>query len=160
MMINDSDRGFGFLLTETARLFRKLLDRRLHPLGLSRAQWSVLAILSNRDGLSQSQLAEILEIEKTTTGRLIDHVEKSGWIERRPIPGDRRLWGVHLTEQARPLIAEVERIVLATRKEMLSELSPPQQQELSHALQAVKASLSRALNVDQSGIAPEEPAGN
>ncbi len=54
MIVSDSDRGFGFLLTETARLFRRVVDRRLHPLGLTRAQWSVLAILSNRDGLSQS----------------------------------------------------------------------------------------------------------
>jgi DNA-binding MarR family transcriptional regulator len=156
MLINDTDRGFGFLLTETSRLFRKLIDRRLHPLGLTRAQWSVLAIVSNRDGLSQSQLAEMLEIEKTTAGRLIDHVEKRGWIERRPIPGDRRLWGVCLTEQARPLIAEVERIVLSTRTEMLSGLSPEQQQGLSHALQAVKSNLSTALSVDQSTAATQE----
>jgi DNA-binding MarR family transcriptional regulator len=155
MIINDSDRGFGFLLTETARLFRKLLDRRLHPLGLSRAQWSVLAILTHRDGLSQSQLAEILEIEKTTAGRLIDHVQKSGWIERRPIPGDRRLWGVYLTDQARPLITEVERIVLATRVDVMDGLSPSQQQDLSHALLAVKTNLSRALSVDQSGAVPD-----
>ncbi len=157
MFINDSDRGFGFLLTETARLFRKVLDRRLHPLGLTRAQWSVLAILSNRDGLSQSQLADILEIEKTTTGRLIDHVEKSGWIERRPIPGDRRLWGVYLTEQARQLIAEVERVVLNTRMEMLTGLTPQQQQELSHALQAVKSNLSAAVSADESGPASQDP---
>ncbi len=88
MIIHDSDRGFGFLLTDTARLLRKLIDRRLHPLGLTRAQWSVLAILSNREGLSQSELADELEIEKSTAGRLIDHVQKSGWIERRPITGD------------------------------------------------------------------------
>jgi len=157
MLINDTDRGFGFLLTETSRLLRKLIDRRLHPLGLTRAQWSVLAILSNRDGLSQSQLAEMLEIEKTTAGRLIDHVEKRGWIERRPIPGDRRSWGVCLTEQARPLIAEVERIVLSTRTEMLSGLSPEQQHDLSLALQAVKANLSKALSMDQSGPPPDEP---
>ena len=157
MLINDTDRGFAFLLTETSRLLRKLIDRRLHPLGLTRAQWSVLAILSNRDGLSQSQLAEMLEIEKTTTGRLIDHLEKNRWIERRPIPGDRRLWGVYLTEQARPLIAEVERIVLSTRMEMLSGLTPPQQQDFSLALQAVKANLSKALSMDQSGPPPDEP---
>jgi DNA-binding MarR family transcriptional regulator len=155
MIINESDRGFGFLLTETARLLRKLLDRRLHPLGLSRAQWSVLAILARGDGLSQSQLAELLEIEKTTTGRLIDHLQNSGWIERRAIPGDRRLWGVYLTEKARPLIAEVERIVLATRMDALDGLSPAQQQQLSQALLAVKARLLMALSVDQSSPAPE-----
>jgi MarR family transcriptional regulator, transcriptional regulator for hemolysin len=156
MMINDSDRGFGFLLTETARMYRRLLDRRLQPLGLSRAQWSVLAILANRDGLSQSQLADVLEIEKTTTGRLIDHVEKSGWIERRPIPGDRRLWGVYLTEQARPLMAEVERIVLSTRMDVLDGLSATQQEALSHALLSVKASLTTALTADPPGLAPDD----
>jgi DNA-binding MarR family transcriptional regulator len=156
MMFNESDRGFGFLLTESARLLRKLVDRRLQPLGLTRAQWSVLAILSRRDGLSQSQLAEVLEIEKTTTGRLIDHGEKKGWIERRPIPGDRRLWAVHLTESARPLIAEVETIVMNARTEMLNGFSPDQQQDFTRALQAVKSNLSAALGADQSVPATQE----
>lgn len=149
MIIQDFSRGPGFLLTDSARLLRKLIDRRLQPLGLSRAQWSILAILSNRDGLSQSQISDELEIEKSTTGRLIDQVEKSGWIERRPIPGDRRLWGIHLTDRARQLIAEVESIVLQTRAEMLHGLSAEQQQCLSELLQTVKANLSAALELDQ-----------
>jgi hypothetical protein len=74
MIIQDSYRGPGFLLTDSARLLRKLIDRRLQPLGLSRAQWSILAILSNHDGLSQSQISDELEIEKSTAGRLIDLV--------------------------------------------------------------------------------------
>lgn len=149
MIIQDFSRGPGFLLTDSARLLRKLIDRRLQPLGLSRAQWSILAILSNRDGLSQSQISDELEIEKSTTGRLIDQVEKSGWIERRPIPGDRRLWGIHLTDRARQLIAEVESIILQTRAEMLHGLSAEQQQCLSELLQTVKANLSAALELDQ-----------
>jgi len=157
MIVHDSDRGLGFLLTEAARLLRKLIDRRLQPLGLTRAQWSVLAVLSNHDGLSQSQLADELEIEKTTAGRLIDHIEKSAWVERRPIAGDRRLWGVHLTEQARPLIAEVERIILNTRADMLRSLSSQQQGHLSEALQVVKSNLSKALDIDQAG--PTIPKG-
>lgn len=157
MIFSDANRGFGFVLSETARTFRKLLDRRLQPLGLSRAQWSVLAMLTHHDGLSQSQLAALLEIEKTTTGRLIDHLQERGWTERRPIPGDRRLWSIHLTEQARPLIAEAEQIVLATRMEALDGLSPLQQKALSRSLLAVKANLSKALNVDPSGPTAEEP---
>lgn len=156
MLISESDRGFGFLLTEAARLLRKLLDRRLHPLGLTRAQWSVLAILASRDGLSQSQIADVLEIEKTTAGRLIDHLDKNGWVERRPIPGDRRQWAVYLTERAGPLITEVEKIVLGTRAEMLSGLSPQQQQELSAALLSVKACLVQALSAEQSGPPTQE----
>lgn len=152
MIIRDSCRGPGFLLTDAAHLLRKLIDRRLQPLGLSRAQWSILAILSNHEGLSQSQISDELEIEKSTTGRLIDQVERSGWIERRPIPGDRRLWGIHLTDQARQLIAEVESIVLNTRAEMLRGLSAEQQQYLSEMLQTVKSNLSTALEFDQTQL--------
>lgn len=159
MIVHDSDRGLGFLLTEAARLLRKLIDRRLQPLGLTRAQWSVLAVLSDHDGLSQSQLADELEIEKTTAGRLIDHIEKSAWIERRPIPGDRRLWGVHLTEQARPLIAEVEQIILSTRADMLRNLSSEQQHHFSEALHAVKTNLSKALDIDQADHEAQQAEG-
>ncbi len=151
MIVEDEERGLGFLLTEAARLLRKLIDRRLQPLGLTRAQWAVLAILSKRDGLSQSQLADELEIEKTTAGRLIDHIEKSAWIERRPIPGDRRFWGVHLTERARPLITEIEQIVLTTRADMLRGLSADQQRFLSEALHSVKANLSKSLDTQPPG---------
>jgi len=152
MIIQDSFRGTGFLLTDSAHLLRKLIDRRLQPLGLSRAQWSILAILSNHNGLSQSHISDELEIEKSTVGRLIDQVEKSGWIERRPIPGDRRLWGIHLTDQARRLIAEVERVILSTRAEMLRGLSAEQQHHLSEMLQTVKSNLSAALELDQSQL--------
>ena len=152
MIIHDSHRGAGFLLTDSARLLRKLIDRRLQPLGLSRAQWSVLAILSNHEGVSQSQISHELEIEKSTAGRLIDQVEKSGWIERRPIPGDRRLWSIHLTERARQLLVEVESVILHAREEMLRGLSDEQQQALTDLLQTVKSNLSDALELDQSQI--------
>lgn len=150
MIINDSQRGTGFLLTDSARLLRKLIDRRLQPLGLSRAQWSILAILSNQEGLSQSQISSKLEIEKSTAGRLIDQVEKSGWIERRPIAGDRRVWGIHLTDQARQLLAQVEAVIFHSRTEMLHGLSAEQQESLSEILQTVKSNLSTALEFDQS----------
>jgi len=148
MIIHDDDKGFGFLLTESARQLRKLIDRRLQPFGLTRAQWSVMAMLASRDGLSQSELADELEIEKSTAGRLIDHVEANGWIERRPIAGDRRQWGVHLTPQARPLIETVETVILETRAEMLDGLSPEQQVQAAEILRLVKANLSTALNGD------------
>ncbi|MBP8214991.1 MAG: MarR family transcriptional regulator [Propionivibrio sp.] len=148
MIIHDSQRGAGFLLTDSARLLRKLIDRRLQPLGLSRAQWSVLAILSNHEGVSQSQISQELEIEKSTAGRLIDQVEKSGWIERRPIPGDRRLWSIHLTDQARQLLVEIERVIMHAREDMLRGLSEEQQNTLTDLLRTVKLNLAGALELD------------
>lgn len=161
MIIHDSQRGAGFLLTDSARLLRKLIDRRLQPLGLSRAQWSVLAILSNHEGVSQSQISQELEIEKSTAGRLIDQVEKSGWIERRPIPGDRRLWSIHLTDQARQLIVEIERVIMHAREDMLRGLSEDQQNTLTDLLRAVKLNLADALELDavpaSDGVPLSEP---
>ena len=153
MIIHEADKGLGFLLTDTARLLRKLIDRRLQPFGLTRAQWAVLAMLASRDGLSQSELADELEIEKSTVGRLIDHVEARGWIERRPMATDRRLWRVHLTEQARPLIERVTQVILATRMEMLGGLTVDQQRQLGEGLAFVKANLSAALDLQPAKIA-------
>jgi MarR family transcriptional regulator, transcriptional regulator for hemolysin len=148
MIIHEQDKGFGFLLTDSARLLSKLIDRRLQPFGLTRAQWAVLAMLNSRDGLSQSELAEELEIEKSTVGRLIDHVEANGWIERRPMPSDRRLWLVHLTDRAKPLIETLMVVVLAARAEMLRGLTMEQQQQLTHGLAFLKANLQSALEAD------------
>lgn len=154
MIVQEDDKGLGFLLTDAARLLRKVIDRRLQPFGLTRAQWAVLAVLSSRDGLSQSELAEELEIEKSTVGRLIDHVEARGWVERRPMAGDRRLWRLHLTDLARPQIARVAEVILATRGDMLLGLSADQQRQLCDALNLVKNNLAAAVE-PEAGKAPD-----
>ena len=75
-MIQDSHQGTDLLLTDLARLLRKLMDRRWQRLDLSRAHWSMLATLSSHDGLPRSQMSNPLDIEKSTAGRLIDQVEE------------------------------------------------------------------------------------
>jgi DNA-binding MarR family transcriptional regulator len=159
MIIHEEDKGFGFLLSDTARLLRRLIDRRLQPFKLTRAQWAILAMLASRDGLSQSELADELEIEKSTVGRLIDHVEANGWIERRPKPSDRRLWLVHLTDRAKPMIGEIMELILETRAEILRGLTVDQQRQLADSLAFVKANLVAALDPPPASPAPNRVAG-
>ena len=74
MFREDLSRNFGFLLTDVARLMRTIYDRRVKSLGLTRSQWWVLNNLFRNQGVTQSELADLLEIEKPTLGRLLDRL--------------------------------------------------------------------------------------
>src|SRR5258708_25213691 len=80
------DRSFGVLLHDIARLLRKRYEQRARPLGLTRAQWQVLAHLQRHEGINQSGLAELLEIEPITIARLVDRMEEAGLVAPRPGP--------------------------------------------------------------------------
>ena len=80
-MISDDERHIGFLISDVARLMRTAFDRRVRKLGLTRSQWLVINRLHRRPGATQSELAEMLEVEKATAGRMVDRMEKKGWVD-------------------------------------------------------------------------------
>ena len=82
MFREDLSRNFGFVLNDVARLLRTIFDRRVKSLGLTRSQWWVLNHVFRNDGATQSELAEMLEVEKATLGRLLDRLAQKGWIRR------------------------------------------------------------------------------
>jgi DNA-binding MarR family transcriptional regulator len=90
-----------------ARLIRTEVDKRARAHGMTRAQWAILIRLDAQPGLLQKELAEILEVEPITVARLIDRLESRAMVERRPDPGDRRCWRLHLTDESRPLLSEI-----------------------------------------------------
>ncbi len=137
-----SDEGFGFIVHDVARLLRKRFDQRARTLGLTRAQWQVLAHLSRNEGIHQTGLADILEIETITLGRLIDRLEEAGWVERRSSPTDRRVRLLYLTDKARPISVRMRALGKATRDEALAGLSPEQREMLFDMLRHARANLS------------------
>lgn len=138
----DPERSFGFLLHDIARLMRKRFDQRARALGLSRSQWQVLAHLSRHEGINQSGLAEILEIENITLGRLIDRMEEAGWVERRPDPRDRRARLLYMTEKVAPMMERMRALAEETRAEALAGLPAPEREALMDQLTRVRANLS------------------
>ncbi len=138
----DSEQSFGFLLHDIARLMRKKFDQRAKALGLSRSQWQVLVHLSRHEGINQSGLAEILEIENITLGRLIDRMEEAGWVERRPDPRDRRARLLFMTEKVAPVMERMFSIAEETRNDALAGLPPAQREMLLDALRFVRSNLS------------------
>lgn len=138
----DPERSFGFLLHDIARLLRKKFDQRARALGLSRAQWQVLVHLQRHEGINQSGLAEILEIENITLGRLIDRMEEAGWVERRPDRRDRRARLLYMTEKVAPVMERMRALAEETRSEALAGLAPAEREALLEALIHVRANIS------------------
>ena len=153
MLREDLSRNFGFLLNDVARLLRTVYDRRIRELGLTRAQWWVLTHLFRVDGVTQSDLAELLEIEKPTLGRLLDRLEAKGWVRRAADAGDRRIRRVRLTDEVEPALRTMRAIAADLRRDALAGLSATERERFVDNLLAIKTNLLRLQNV-----APENGA--
>ena len=93
------------LINDLARAIRTEADRRAREHGMTRAQWLILARLARKPGLSQRELAEIVEVEPITIARMVDRLEARGLVERRPDSTDRRIWRLHLLPAAEAVLA-------------------------------------------------------
>jgi DNA-binding MarR family transcriptional regulator len=92
---------------ETATALRRAFDRRAGSLGVTRAQWRVLARLSRMPGLRQVELADQLDMEAITLCRIVDRLAEAGLVERQADPADRRAWKLVLTPNAKPLVKKL-----------------------------------------------------
>lgn len=137
-MFPDEEHYIGYTMTDVARLLRTVFERRVRSLGLTRAQWVTIARLHRRPGLSQSEVADLLEIEKATAGRLIDRMEAKGWIERRADPLDRRINRLHLTAEAERMHALIWPLAEDSVNDALGTLSQSERRTFSHLMQRVK----------------------
>ena len=139
--MTESRAEFMTLLHDVARLHRVAADKRARRHDMTRAQWIILARLERQPGLSQKELAELLEVEPITVARLIDRLEKSGMVERRPDSRDRRIWRLHLRPEAAPVLEEihVERCELAALA--TASLDDATVQKMSAAMAVLRTAL-------------------
>ena len=150
----------GFILNDTARLMRKRFEQRARHLGLTRAQWQALAYLARNEGVQQSALAEILELEPITLGRILDRLEAAELIERRRHAADRRVWLLHLKPRAHALMTDMFDIGEATRAEALAGVSEADRATLTRILIAMKANLADACGRPVDDEAPARRASH
>ncbi|GHB07102.1 transcriptional regulator SlyA [Salinicola rhizosphaerae] len=114
----------GFKLARLPRLWRAVIDERLAPLGLTQTRWVTLWNLRNMGGgQAQCDLARAIGVEAPSLVRTLDQLAEQNLIERRPCADDRRTKRLFLTEEATPLLAQIEAIVNEVRDEMLAGLS-------------------------------------
>ena len=138
----DDDRHVGFLSADISRLMRTEVDRQVSALGVTRAQWMVLARLARRPGCSQTELADMMEMERATAGRLVDRLEENGLVRREPDPTDRRVRRVFPTELATGQQAQMRAVADAIVDDELSDLNAEQRETLMTLMESVRARLS------------------
>ena len=137
-------REFAFLINDVGRLLRTYADQQARQFGMTRAQWAVLARLEYAEGLKQSELAELLDLQPITLTRLVDRLCTNGLIERRADPADRRAKRLYLTEQARPLmnrLADLGENIMAT---VLEGLDAAKIEQMTADLSGVRDNLRAA----------------
>ena len=137
----DANLRFGFLIHDVSRLRRSAFDRCMKPLNVTRSQWWVLAYLSREDGMTQSQLAEELDLGKVAIGGLIDRLEKTGLVRRDAEATDRRVNRVFLEPQSKQLIVRMRKLNHRLNEQILAGLSDTKLDNAASSLDAMKRNL-------------------
>lgn len=143
--MNDS---IGFLINDTARLFRRMFDGNIRDLGMTSLQWRAVARLHREPGMRQSELADLLEVEPITLSRMIDRLADSGMVCRKPDPSDRRAWNLYLTDKAQPLMAQLQREADLVQELALTGIDEEERAMLTRLVERMRGNLSRREAVD------------
>ena len=133
----------GFLLNDTARLFRRAFNARTRDSGITALQWRLLVYLRRYEGIRQGPLAELIEVEPITLSRMVDRLAEAGLVERRADPTDRRAWLLHLTPRADALLDGMRRTTDALAEEATEGLSDAERDQLIARVGRVRCNLSR-----------------
>lgn len=134
----DLKRQFIAQLVESSRLLRNYIDHRAKGRGTTRAQWIVLFRLRQQEGLSQVDLAEVLELQPISLVRLLDRLVDHGLLERQPDPRDRRANRLFLTPQGRQLVDDLDSLRDAIATDVLHGMSTSKIETSLEALRDVK----------------------
>ena len=136
------DRELLYLLNDVARLIRTRADQRARTYGMTRAQWVILSRLERQPGLSQNEMAAIVEVEPITIARLVDRLQTAGFVERRADPKDRRIWRLHLTPAAEPMLGEIKKVKAQLHDEITAGVDPATLDLMVDGLLKLKANLN------------------
>ena len=145
----DWELRLGYLIHDVSRLRRSAFDRCMKPLNITRSQWWVLAYLSRQDGMTQSELAEQLDIGKVAIGGLIARLEKSEFLRREPDTADRRVNRIFLEPKGKQLVTDMRKINHKMNARILAGLDDAKLESTTGALVAIKANLLQYLQSDE-----------
>jgi MarR family transcriptional regulator for hemolysin len=146
----DLKRQLVAQLVESSRLLRNYIDHRAKGRGTTRAQWIVLFRLRAQEGLSQVDLADVLELQPISLVRLLDRLVEHGLLERRHDPRDRRANRLFLTESGRQLVDDLDSLRNSIANDVLQDIP----------VAAIQTSLQTLADIKERIKSLAEPPGN
>lgn len=141
----DSERNFTVIYSDVYLRLRRYFNKQTRELGLTSTQWQVLRCLALKDGMTQTKIAEVLDMGKSPLGKKIDALEETGWVKRRIDNHDRRAKRVYLTgkiDQYRDRLTEITDDLIRT---ITRGLSPKEVENLIGALVVMRDNLDQAI---------------
>ncbi|MET0986639.1 MAG: MarR family transcriptional regulator [Steroidobacteraceae bacterium] len=140
-VVGNRDLRLGFLIHDVSRLRRLAFDQLMKPIGVTRSQWWVIAYLSRHDGMKQTELADMLDVGRVSLGALVDRLEASKCVVRKPDPTDRRAKLVFLTPTAHKLLSDMRQAEDGMNARILRGVSAQQRAALVELLAHLKHNL-------------------
>ncbi|AKQ43108.2 transcriptional regulator, TrmB [Aurantiacibacter atlanticus] len=134
-----------FLLEEVPRRLRQAFDDALKHFSLTRTQWRTLAYVFRTEGLTQTELAHCVELERASIGQAIDRLEELNYVERRKGDSDRRVWQIYLRPSAHQLLPELRREADAVYEKMLNGIAKSERARLHKTLGDLSRNLAKSL---------------
>lgn len=148
-------RQTGMLMAKVHQTSGRIFQRLLKAEGLEElnpAQGRLVFVLWQEDGLTMGQLAERTGLERSTLTSMVDRLEKSGQVERREDPQDRRKFRLYTTPASRQLHGRYE----AVSQKMNSLFHAPLQESEADQLEELLIRLEIHLNLTEQRIKGEE----
>jgi DNA-binding MarR family transcriptional regulator len=141
--LTEARRRVVALMRDNGHLHRQLFRKRMCDIPATPGEARALLYLVGRPGLTQVQLADLLDIQPITLTRQLDRLEKAGYVLRCASSEDRRVRLLHLTAQGKALAKRVLKIVQELDEEITAELADGTLSQLATSLECMHDVLTR-----------------
>lgn len=133
-VLGDLSQLLGYRLRRAQLWVFKEFGRQLSAFDISPAQFSVLCVIDANPGINQLAIAQLLSIERAGLGRLVDHLESRGLVQRTASAINRRYYVLNLTGEGTAMLQRIRPAVAESDKRLAAKIGPRAYRELQRAL--------------------------
>ena len=144
------ENSFGWLVKMLSQKIDTIMESELRSIGLTRGIFATLMMLSEQEGVNQTELGNAIGIPGYATTRTLDTLEEMGLVKRCPDPNSRRAHRIYLTNQGKALVKKLPPLVQRVNSDFLSALKEEEQHQLIETMKKVLHSNRKVSILDPS----------